>query len=360
MSDQADPNISSYDSEGYEEGDEALYVRHALSVDKGQSPLRIDKYLQSRIEKVTRSKIQSAIKAGAVHVNDIAIKSNYKIRPSDRIIVYLSTPQEEYEILPENIPLNIIYEDELVMVINKEPGLVVHPGVGNPSGTLANAVLYHLKQSSLPSLSVDFQDRPGIVHRIDKDTSGLMVIAKTEYAMSHLAKQFFHHTLERNYLAIIWGVPDPPDGTINGPIGRDPYDRKRMAILPESAGGKHAVTHYQVLEELYYVSLVKCRLETGRTHQIRVHLSKLGHPLFSDAKYGGDRIVKGTVFTKYKQFVENQFVICPRQALHATNLGFVHPGSGKELFFEAPLPEDMESMLLRWRAYFNSRKEIEK
>lgn len=334
-------------------GDEAYFEHYTIKVDPGQEPLRIDKYLINKLEKVSRNRVQLAIKSGAIMVNDNTIKSNYKIRPNDSIKVVLPrSPEDSSIILAEDIPLDIVYEDEDLMVINKPHGLVVHPGTGNRTGTLVNALKYYFDKKELPVMPSNSNDRPGLVHRLDKDTSGLMVIAKSEVAMTHLAKQFFDHSIERSYHALVWSGFDQAHGTIEGNIGRYPNDRTKMCVFPEGEDGKHAVTHYEVLEDLYYVSLVKCRLETGRTHQIRVHMNYIGHPVFNDNRYGGDSIRKGTVYSKYKRFVENCFDLCPRQALHAISLGFVHPTSGKKMMFQSELPNDISAALERWRNYF--------
>ena len=309
------------------------------------------------MEKLSRNRIQNACKAGAVLVNDKPVKSNYKIRPKDNIkIVLPKPPVENTSIIPEDIPLDIRYEDDDLMIVYKPPGMVVHPGTGNRSGTLVNALAYYLQNADLPVMEGNQLDRPGLVHRIDKDTSGLLVIAKTEFAMTHLAKQFFDHSIEREYIALVWGNFDETKGTITGHIGRHPRDRKKMHVFPDEDFGKHAVTHFEVIQDYYYVSLVNCRLETGRTHQIRVHMSNLNHPLFNDEKYGGSSIVKGTVFSKYKQFVHNCFKLLPRQALHAKSLGFIHPRTKEFVKFEADLPQDFSETIEKWNAYLNSRK----
>lgn len=335
------------------DGQDDWFEHYRVKVDPGQEPMRIDKFLHLRLEKVSRNRVQNAIKAGAVLVNEGGVKASYKVQPGDLIRIVLPTdPDDRRTVEPEEIPLDIRYEDSEVLVINKPSGMVVHPGIGNHSGTLVNALLYYLSNSNLPVMPSNPLTRPGIVHRIDKDTSGLMVIAKSEYAMTHLAKQFFDHAIERTYHSLVWGSFDHNDGVITEHIGRDPRHRKRMCVFPEKDAGKHAVTRYRVLEDLYYVSLVECRLETGRTHQIRVHMSYLNHPVFSDDRYGGDRIVKGTIYTKYKQFVDNCFDICPRQALHAKSLGFIHPVTKKPCFFETDLPGDMQDLLDKWRNYY--------
>ncbi|TXD82789.1 RluA family pseudouridine synthase [Subsaximicrobium wynnwilliamsii] len=331
-----------------DEQDDELFEHHSFTADKGQSPLRIDKYLMNRIENATRNKIQSAAKDGSIFVNDIPVKSNYKVKPKDHIRVLLEYPPYENLLTPENIPLDIVYEDEVLLVVNKPAGMVVHPGHGNYSGTLINALVYHF--DNLPNNS---SDRPGLVHRIDKDTSGLLVIAKTEQAMAHLAKQFFNKTSEREYVAIVWGNMTDDEGRIEGNIGRHPRNRLQNTVFEndEDEKGKPAVTHYKVIERLGYVTLVGCKLETGRTHQIRVHMKYIGHTIFNDERYGGERILKGTTFTKYKQFVDNCFKILPRQALHAKTLGFKHPVTGEQLSFDSPIPDDMQQCIEKWRNY---------
>ncbi|MCB0649513.1 MAG: RluA family pseudouridine synthase [Saprospiraceae bacterium] len=336
-----------------------LFVHQEIVVDKGQAPLRIDKFLMDKLERVSRNRLQNAIAVGSILVNGNTVKSNYKVKPTDHIALVLPrNPDEDLPLAAEDIPLDIVYEDQEVMVIHKPPGLVVHPGVGNMDGTLVNGLLFHFQKQGLLAFTEQNQ-RPGIVHRIDKDTSGLMVVAKTEFAMTHLGKQFFDHTIDRTYMALVWGEPEEDKGTIDAPIGRHVRDRKQMAIVDVREGGKEARTHFEVLERLYYVTLIKCNLETGRTHQIRVHMKSLGHTLFNDERYGGDRILKGTVFTKYKQFVDNCFDVMPRQALHAQSIGFTHPTTGKRMFFEAPLPEDFTNVLDKWRSYKNSRTKLE-
>jgi len=329
--------------------DEELYEHHRIEVDKGQGLLRVDKYLMVRIENATRSKIQLAIESESVRVNGQVIKPSYRVKPQDLITVSLPhPPREATEVLPENIPLNIVFEDDDLLLVNKPAGLVVHPAQGNWSGTLVNGLVFHLQ--NLPT-SRNGAIRPGLVHRIDKDTSGLLVVAKTELAMAHLARQFFEHTIERTYLALVWGEPSPPEGTITGNVGRSTRDRRVMDVFPHADQGKEAVTHYKMVQPLRYVSLVQCNLETGRTHQIRVHMKFRGHPLFNDATYGGDRVVKGTVFSKYRQFVENCFELCPRQALHARSLGFQHPRTGEWMQFEVPLPDDIRAVVAKWEGY---------
>ncbi|MEE9373584.1 MAG: RluA family pseudouridine synthase [Saprospiraceae bacterium] len=339
--------------------DEATHELTILNVDKGQSPLRVDKFIMNRVEHTTRSKIQTAIKAGTVLVNDKVVKPNHRVKPYDQIKILLEHQKSESsKIIPEDIPLEIVYEDEYLMVISKASGMVVHPGFGNRSGTLVHALAYHIKRDDIPILPGNSIDRPGLVHRLDKDTSGLMVIAKTEYTMSHLAKQFFNHNIDRTYHALVWGTFHENAGTVETFIGRHPRKRVIMSVHPDDGeGGKHAITHYEVIEDMYYVSLIKCKLETGRTHQIRVHMNHIGHQVFSDEKYDGSRVVKGTVYTKYKRFVENCFSLCPRQALHAKSLGFIHPHTEEKMFFESELPEDMSLLLEKWRSYFTNKLE---
>jgi 23S rRNA pseudouridine1911/1915/1917 synthase len=306
----------------------------------------------NRIENATRNKIQQAAKAGSVHVNGSIVKSNYKVKGGDTVQVLFAHPPHENLLVGENIPINIVYEDDTLLVVDKPAGLVVHPGHGNYSGTLLNALIYHIE-----NLPTNRNDRPGLVHRIDKDTSGLLVVAKTEHAMAHLAQQFFDKTSERSYLALVWGEPTDDKGTVEGHLGRDPKNRLLMTVFPEADQGKEAVTHYEVVERFGYVTLLKCRLETGRTHQIRAHMKYIGHPLFNDVRYGGNKILKGTTFTKYKQFVENCFKILPRQALHAQSLGFVHPKTGEKLQFQSQLPEDFLAGIEKWRHYARHRSE---
>ena len=329
---------------------EELYERLTLIIDKGQEPIRIDKFLMTRIEGATRNKIQQAIDNEMVLVNEKPVKTNYKVKPKDKIVVFDNRSPESSDIIPQDIPLNITYEDESILLINKAAGMVVHPGSGNPDGTLINAVAFHLKQQD-PDLDENTLPRFGLVHRIDKNTSGLLVMAKTQKAMTHLAKQFFNHTVHRRYIALVWGDVEKDQGTIIAHVGRHQRFRKLFTAYPDGDHGKDAITHYKVLERLNYVTLVECRLETGRTHQIRVHMQLIGHPLFNDEFYGGDRIVKGTVFTKYKQFVDNCFALCPRHALHARELGFIHPATQKPVHFEAELPEDMHAVIEKWRKY---------
>jgi len=330
--------------------DESLYEHYSFTADSGQQALRVDKFLMNRIENATRNKIQQAAKAGSVRVNDVVVKSNYKVKGGDEVKVLFTHPPYENLLVGEDIPLDIVYEDDALVVVNKAAGMVVHPGHGNYNGTLLNALLYHFE-----SLPLNANDRPGLVHRIDKDTSGLLVVAKTEKAMTHLAKQFFDKTSQRSYYALVWGDVKDDTGTIEGHIGRDPKNRLLMTVFPDGDQGKEAITHYEVVERFGYTTLVRCRLETGRTHQIRAHMKHIGHTLFGDARYGGDNILKGTTFTKYKQFVDNCFKLLPRQALHAQTLGFIHPISDKSMSFEAPLPNDMLTALDKWRHYAKHR-----
>lgn len=328
--------------------DDELYEHHRIVVDKGQSLIRIDRFLMDRLQNATRTKIQAGIDAESVRVNDKPTKASYKIKPLDVITVSLPHPPRDTNIKPENIPLTIVFEDDDLLVLNKPAGMVVHPAHGNWDGTLVNALVYHFQ--NLPT-SRNGDIRPGLVHRIDKDTSGLMVIAKTEYAMTHLARQFFDHSIERTYTALVWGVPDPASGTVTGYIGRSVRDRKVQTIYDDETKGKWSVTHYRTLESLRYVALVECNLETGRTHQIRAHMKHIGHPLFSDAMYGGDRILRGNPVGSYKAFVENALALMPRQALHARSLGFVHPRTRQWLQFESALPNDFGAVLTKWRNY---------
>lgn len=327
-----------------------LYERFSITIDKGQEPLRIDKFLTNRIENATRNKVQQAINTGMVMVNGKEVRPNYKVKGLDEIIVYSDMSPEETDVVPEKMPLNIMYEDDDLMLINKPAGMVVHPGSGNYTGTLLNGVAWYLKEKN-PDLTEDTLPRFGLVHRIDKNTSGLLILAKTDKAMRNLAKQFFDHTIRRQYVALVWGDVQNDEGTIAAHVGRHQRFRKQFEAYPEGDHGKEALTHYKVLERFGYVTLVQCILETGRTHQIRVHMKHIGHPLFNDDFYGGDKIVKGTVYAKYKQFVDNCFAICQRQALHAKTLGFMHPDDGRELFFDTPLPDDMEQVIEKWRKY---------
>lgn len=334
--------------EDFEEEELELYEHHRIVVDKGQSPVRIDKFLTEKIANATRNRVQRAIDAGTILVNGQPSKSNYKIKPADEIRVLLEKPPRDTEVIPENIPLDILYEDPHLLIVNKPPGMVVHPAHGNWTGTLVNGLVYHFQH--LPEMKGNV-GRPGLVHRIDKDTSGLLVIAKTEETMAPLAAQFFHHTIERTYIALVWGEPEEDSGTVIGHVGRSAKDRKVMDVFPDGSQGKHAVTHWKVLKRLRYVSLIQCNLETGRTHQIRAHMRFIGHPLFNDAMYGGDKIRKGTQFAKYKAFIQNCFDLMPRQALHAMSLGFVHPVTQEKMYFEAPLPADFSAVLEKWEAY---------
>jgi 23S rRNA pseudouridine1911/1915/1917 synthase len=329
-----------------------LFEHFKYTVDPGQSLLRIDKYLSARIENTSRTRIQNAANAGNILVNNKYVKPNYKVKPGDIVQIVLPTPPRDIELIPENIPINIVYEDEDIVVVNKEPGMVVHPAYGNYTGTLVNALMWHFKD--LPLFQTG-ELRPGLVHRIDKNTSGILVIAKNELSLNRLSKQFYERTTDRNYIALIWGTPEPPEGTITGNVGRNIRDRKIMQVFPDGSQGKTAITHYKVLEQFGYVSLVQCKLETGRTHQIRVHFSFIRHPLFNDDEYGGDQILKGTTFSKYKQFVKNCFKILPRQALHAKSLAFDHPATGKRLSFDSQLPDDMKQVIEKWRNYTSSR-----
>ena len=332
----------------FTEDSDEFYEHFRFIADKGQSLLRVDKFLTDRIENASRNRIQLAAGAGFIRANDKPVKSNYKVKPCDTITIVMDRPRRELEIVPENIPLQVVYEDDDVIVIDKPPGMVVHPGHGNYTGTLVNAIAWRLKDQP------DFESkdpRLGLVHRIDKDTSGLLVVAKNPNAKTHLGMQFFNKTTQRKYIALVWGNVKNDEGRIEGNIGRDPRDKMRMIVFPDGENGKPAVTHYRVLERLGYVSLVECRLETGRTHQIRVHMKYIGHTLFNDERYGGNEILKGNHFAKYQQFIRNCFEICPRQALHAQTLGFIHPRTGKELFFESPVPEDMNQLIEKWRHY---------
>lgn len=332
-----------------------LYEHFRVVVDKGQSQVRVDKYLFERLVNSSRNRIQKAVDAGLIMANGKPVKSSYKVKPCDVLTVMMDRPRYDNDIIPEDIPLDIVYEDNDLMVVNKPAGLVVHPGCGNYHGTLVNAIAWHLKDNP----KYDPNDpQVGLVHRIDKDTSGLLVVAKTPDAKTHLGLQFYNKTTKRKYNALVWGVVENNEGTIEGNIGRNPKDRMQMAVLSDPAQGKHAVTHYRVLERLGYVTLVECVLETGRTHQIRVHMKHIGHTLFNDERYGGNEILKGTHFSKYKQFVNNCFETCPRQALHAMTLGFVHPRTGEEIFFTSPLPEDMTNLIDKWRNYISNREEL--
>ncbi len=337
---------------------EELYERHVIIIDKGQEAYRIDKFLMQRIENATRNKIQQAIENEMVLVNDKPIKKNYNTRAGDRVVIYDFNAPESSELIPQNIPIDIVYEDDDLLVVNKPVGMVVHPGSGNPDGTLINAVAWHIKENC-PDIEVNELVRSGLVHRIDKNTSGLLVLAKKQKVMTDLARQFAEHTVHRRYHALVWGNFEETEGTITGHVGRSQTQRKLFMVYPDGDFGKHAITHYKVLENFNYVSLVECRLETGRTHQIRVHMKHIGHTLFNDDFYGGERILKGTVYTKYKQFVDNCFAICPRQALHAKELGFVHPTTKENMMFISELPEDMTLLIEKWRKYSKFKNEIE-
>ena len=340
------------EKEEQEEGE--MYEHYKLVVDPGQMLLRVDKYLVNRIENASRSRIQAAADAGNILVNNKSVKSNYKVKPGDEVAIVMDYPRRELKIIPEEIPLDIVYEDDDLMVINKQPGLVVHPGHGNYTGTLVNGLAHYYQDLPLFKSS---DPRPGLVHRIDKNTSGLLVIAKTELAKNKLSMQFFEKTTKREYVALVWGVPKEPEGTIEGHIGRSLKNRQVFTVFDDGEYGKPAITHYKLLEDLGYVGLVSCRLETGRTHQIRVHMKYIGHPLFNDDTYGGDQILRGTTFSKYKQFVNNCFKILPRQALHAKTLGFVHPTTGEEMLFNSELPEDFNAAVAKWRDYISNRNQ---
>lgn len=329
-----------------------LFEHYRFTIDPGQSVLRIDKYLFSRLESTSRTRIQNAANAGNILVNNKTVKPNYKVKPGDIVQIVLPAPPREIELIPQDIPISILYEDDDVVVVNKEAGMVVHPAYGNYTGTLVNALMWHFKD--LPLFQTG-ELRPGLVHRIDKDTSGILVIAKNELSLNRLSKQFYDRTTGRKYIALIWGTPQPREGTITGNVGRSIRDRKVMQVFPDGSQGKTAVTHYKVLEEFGYVSIVECKLETGRTHQIRVHFSYIKHPLFNDDEYGGDQILKGTTFAKYQQFVKNCFKILPRQALHAKSLAFDHPVTGKRLSFDSELPDDMKQVIEKWRNYTSGR-----
>ncbi len=340
MTDQEHENSS-------EDSDE-LFEHYRIQVDPGQSLIRIDKFLSDRLPNASRNRIQNGIRDGLVKVNGLDIKSNYKVRPDDVVSISLPQPPRDTDVVPENIPLNIVYEDAELLVVDKPAGMVVHPAYNNWTGTLVNALVYHFQ--NLPEMP-DNEGRPGLVHRIDKDTSGLLVIAKTEHALNRLARQFFDHSIERTYQALVWGVPEKLEGTVDVKLGRSLKDRRVVTAYPDGDYGKRAITHYKVLQDLRYVSLIECKLETGRTHQIRAHMKYLGHPLFNDATYGGDKILKGTVFSKYKSFVQNCFKILPRQALHAQSLGFVHPASKELLHFNSTLPNDFKEVIDKWENY---------
>lgn len=332
-----------------------LFEHFRFTADPGQSALRIDKFLSFRLENTSRTRIQDAANAGNILVNNKPVKPSYKVKPGDIVQIVLPNPPREIELIPQNIPINIVYEDDDVVVVNKEAGMVVHPAYGNYTGTLVNALMWHFKD--LPLFKTG-DLRPGLVHRIDKNTSGILVIAKNELALNRLSKQFYDKTTDRKYIALVWGIPDPPDGTITGNVGRSIRDRKVMQVFPDGSMGKTATTHYSVIEDFGYVSLVECRLETGRTHQIRVHFSYIKHPLFNDEEYGGNRILKGTTFSSYQQFVKNCFKIIPRQALHAKSLAFDHPVTGKRLSFDSEIPDDMKQAIEKWRNYTSGRDKM--
>lgn len=348
------------ENESGEEEEKELYEHHHIKVEKGQVMMRIDKFLMIRIQNATRTKLQQACEAESILVNGKPVKSNYRIKPLDEISIVMSKPPRDIEVIPENIPINVVYEDNYICVVNKEPGMVVHPAYGHYTGTLVNALAWRFKnlptskQKLADGLTID---RPGLVHRIDKNTSGIIIIAKTELAMTRLAKDFFDRNLDRKYIAIVWGDMKEDSGTINCNVARDLKNRKVMACFPDGDHGKHAITHYKVIERFGYVTVVECKLETGRTHQIRIHMKHLGHPLFNDNEYGGDRILKGLPSNKYKQFVENCFEILPRQALHAKTLGIKHPITKEAMFFDSEIPDDMQQVIEKWRK-FSSNKEL--
>ncbi len=334
--------------------EQELFEHYRFVAEKGLTPLRVDKFITNRMEQTSRHRIQLAINAGYVLVNDRTVKANYKVKPLDVVTIMMPYQRRGFEVLPEPIPLDILYEDEDLLVINKAPGMVVHPGRGHASGTLVNALAYHL---GISPDNDQIDERMGVlVHRIDKETSGLLVVAKNEDAQFHLSKQFFDRTVKRNYVALVWGNIQQENGTIEGNIGRDPNDRLKFKVFSDEEHGKPSITHYKVIERFGYVTMVECILETGRTHQIRVHMNHIGHPLFNDERYGGDRILKGTVYTKYKQFIDNCFELLPRQALHAKSLGFIHPRTGREMLFDSPIPSDMTALIEKWRKYAGVRE----
>ncbi len=358
MTEEKQPIVDAEAAIAEQEQEEQYHEHYHYQVDPNQSPMRIDKFLVARMEKASRSKIKNAAIAGCILVNEKPVKVNYKVRPKDNISIVLPKPMQKYQVEPEPMDLQIEYEDDYLLVVHKPPGMVVHPGCGNYTGTLVHGLMHHF--NNLPvnktgsGVSIEGQMRPGLVHRIDKDTSGLLVVAKTDEAMTKLAKQFFDHTVIRRYVALVWGDVIEDEGTITGHVGRHERYRKIMTVYPEGEKGKHAITHYKVLERFGYVTLVECRLETGRTHQIRVHFQHMRHTLFSDTTYGGDKILKGTVYTKYRQFANNCFKLLPRQALHAKILGFTHPITQEELYFESPLPNDIQQVVDKWRRYMGS------
>src|SRR5574344_1990719 len=349
----AEDNFNEYIDDEIDEGQQQLYEHFRFEVDPGQVATRVDKFMCEKLQHSSRNRIQKAADAGYVHVNDHPVKSNHKVRPGDVVTLMLDRPRFETSIEPEDIPLDIVYEDDDLMVINKPAGMVVHPGCGNFTGTLVNAIAWHLRD--IPSYDPN-DPQVGLVHRIDKDTSGLLVVAKTPDAKTSLGKQFFNKTTKRQYIALVWGTFDHENGTVEGNIGRSLKDRLQMTVFPEGDMGKPAVTHYTVLENFAHVAMVRCQLETGRTHQIRVHMKHIGHPLFNDERDGGDKILAGTVCSKYKQFIQNCFEILPRQALHAKTLGFIHPSTGKEVMFDSPLPDDMSAVIAKMREYCKSSK----
>ena len=334
------------------EEDKELFEHYKFEADKGQEPLRVDKFLINFIENASRSKIQQSSKDGYIHVNGTPVKSNYKVKGGDVVTVEYKNPPRDHELVPQDIPINIMYEDDDILIVNKDAGMVVHPGFGNWEGTLVNALAFHFK--NLPNMGDD--TRPGLVHRIDKNTSGILIIAKNEKSMTIMGSKFANRDLNRRYLALVWGDVKEEEGTITGHIGRSLKNRKVMDVFPDGEFGKHAVTHWNVVERFGYTTLVECKLETGRTHQIRAHFKFMGHPLFNDEEYGGDRILKGTTFTKYKQFVQNCFKLCPRQALHAKSLEFNHPNTNQEMKFDSELPEDFSLLLEKWRGYATHQK----
>lgn len=333
--------------------EQELFEHFHFKVDKGQGLLRIDKFLTQRIEGISRNKLQNAAHANCILVNEKPVKSSYKVKPGDVISIVLPHPQREIELIPQDLPINIVFEDEDIIIINKEPGMVVHPGYGNYTGTLMNALVHHFQH--LPKKD-DEDLRPGLVHRIDKNTSGIIMVTKNEIAQAKIAKQFFDHTIDRKYVALAWGDFKEDAGTIEGNLGRSLKDRKIMTVFPDGLMGKPAITHYNVIERLGYTTLIECRLETGRTHQIRAHMKHIGHPLFNDDTYGGNIILKGTTFSKYRQFIDNCFKILPRQALHAKSLGFTHPATGKNIFFDSEMPSDMQQVIMKWRTYISDKK----
>ena len=342
------------DPELLQDEEQELFEHYRFVAEKGLTPLRVDKFITNRMEQTSRHRIQLAINAGYVLVNDRIVKANYKVKPLDVVTIMMPYQRRGFEVLPEPIPLDILYEDEDLLVINKAPGMVVHPGRGHASGTLVNALAYHL---GISPDNDQIDERMGVlVHRIDKETSGLLVVAKNEDAQFHLSKQFFDRTVKRNYVALVWGNIQQENGTIEGNIGRDPNDRLKFKVFSDEEHGKPSITHYKVIERFGYVTMVECILETGRTHQIRVHMNHIGHPLFNDERYGGDRILKGTVYTKYKQFIDNCFELLPRQALHAKSLGFIHPRTGREMLFDSPIPSDMTALIEKWRKYAGVRE----